>query len=332
MATHFKLSWILVLSLLEIACTSAPKHGQEAGQSYGPPAPVAEITGPPEAMGPPTIPTEPSYGPEPVQLKSVTLVLGPGMARSFAFAGAIRALSEAKIPIGIIVGTELGGLIAALYALDGSVNRFEWRLLKFPSELFDHHPTPFPSLFGTRDNGTKIEGALAKIFGHRDLKDSKIPLKLAVENTQTGNVSLLDHGETVKALRATVASPETFSPVDLDGAKSWSSGARMPFPVTQARTVSSGPVIVLDVLSEKAVAKGASPDETEVSKTMFKMVDAGANELKDADLVIRPDMSGIGYLDYSKRTDAAFRGKTAIAEQIKAIRQLVGLSVSGGTQ
>ena len=49
-------------------------------------------------------------------VRPIVLVLGPGMARGFAFAGVLRALNEAKIPIGAVIGTEMGALVSALYA------------------------------------------------------------------------------------------------------------------------------------------------------------------------------------------------------------------------
>src|SRR5262249_31363988 len=115
---------MLALALVLVPACSGRKT-KPNGTSYG------ETMGPAEGYGraddgTPGVP----YGPEPMQVRAVTLVLGPGMARGLASVGALRALVEAKIPIAAIYGAEMGSLVAALYAADSNINHFEWALLK----------------------------------------------------------------------------------------------------------------------------------------------------------------------------------------------------------
>src|SRR5690606_22029918 len=76
------------------------------------------------------------YGPAPFRRHPVVLVLGPGLARGFAFAGVIQALDEAGISIGGIVGTGMGALIGAIYLSSDSVNDFEWKVTQIKKEYF----------------------------------------------------------------------------------------------------------------------------------------------------------------------------------------------------
>ena len=46
----------------------------------------------------------------------VALVLGEGIARSYAHVGVIKALEEEKIPIHMVVGSGMGGLMGAMTA------------------------------------------------------------------------------------------------------------------------------------------------------------------------------------------------------------------------
>jgi predicted acylesterase/phospholipase RssA len=49
-------------------------------------------------------------------------------------------------------------------------------------------------------------------------------------------------------------------------------------------------------------------------------------ELKNADVVIRPDLKQVGIKDFEKRTDAVFAGKSATTEKMDEIKRLVNPS------
>lgn len=268
--------------------------------------PQAPEVGPFEAYGPP-IPDSTTYGPIPLQIRPVVLVLGPGLARGFSYAGVFRALNEAKIPIGAVFGTEMGGLVGALYAMSANPNQFEWGLLKFKEDIFIEPKSFFSSDKVVPSNGDRLEMKLVQVFGNKDLKESKIPITLVIESKDTGVSMVVGRGKIVKALRAALAAPEIFLPSDWEGKKQYFSAAgTRPFLVSEAKNSEIGPVIVIDVLgeSEEAVAQ---------------------DELKFADLIIKPDLTGITSMDFKKRTDAAFQGKSAVIQHLPEIRRLVGL-------
>ena len=99
-----------------------------------------------------------------------------------------------------------------------------------------------------------------------------------------------------------------FDPGEWNGKPAASAAKTRPFLISEARALNLGPVVVIDAMEEK--------DEKQyVSEA----------ELKDADLVIRPDLQSIGTMDFQKRTDAAFQGKKAVSDQMAEIRHLVGM-------
>ena len=55
----------------------------------------------------------------------VALVLEGGGALGFAHIGAIRFLEEHHIPVDLVVGTSMGGLIAGLYAIGESPDEIQ---------------------------------------------------------------------------------------------------------------------------------------------------------------------------------------------------------------
>lgn len=268
--------------------------------------------GPPEPYGPPTPPSADTpnntYGPEPILFRPVVLVLGPGLARGYAYVGAIRALNEAKIPIGAVLGTEMGALVGSLYAMDAKINQFEWAMLKFREGAFEKENSLLPSVFRKSAKSKKLQASLESIFDKRGLDQSKLPLRVAIEIKESGATAVLERGSAVAAVRAAVADPELFDPGEWDGKPAVSAAKVRPFLISEARALNLGPVVVIDAMDANEEKQFAS-----------------AAELKDADLVIRPDLHGIGPLDFQKRTDAAFRGKKAISGQIAEIRHLVGM-------
>lgn len=291
--------------------------------------------GPPDPYGPTPLPPQPAYGPEPVQYRPVVLVLGPGMARGFAHAGVIRALREAKIPIGAIVGTEMGSLIGVLYSMNPTINRFEWSLVKVKGDWFVAGSNKLLSAFRSGpSDGQDLEHGLRTILSGKNLKDARVPIRVVFQDESRGAPVAVGEGDAVQAIRAAVSTPGLVASGSWDGKPASSAASSRPYPVSEAKALGIGGVVVVDVLTGARPAPGADSAEQEklIAEQLIAGEQAGGADLGEADLVIRPDMRGIGYLDFSKRTDAAFRGKKAAIAELPAIRQLVGLPEDGGIQ
>lgn len=283
-------SALVLLSLALASCSSAPKASP---QSAAAPVAAGDTVGPPEPYGPPAPPssttadTPATYGPEPIQYRSIVLVLGPGAARGFAYAGAIRALVDAKIPIASILGSEMGALIGSMYAVDGKVNRFEWALLKLNEDVLTPPKSYLPNLFKSSARLPKLEKELERIFANRDLNQTKIPMKVVT----APDGKIVDRGLLAQVLQQAMdVLPPSFA----------ASEAAL---IAEARSSNLGPVVVISTGTDVADSGNAG----------------------GADLVIHPDIQGLSDADHSKKTEAAFRGKQAIEKNLPAIRHLVGL-------
>jgi NTE family protein len=242
----------------------------------------------------------------------VILVLGPGQARAFAEAGVIRALADAKIRIAGIYGVELGSLIGSLYAVDGNVNHLEWELLHFHEGAFGVQESVLNQFLNRRPSADALETRLQKAFRNRDLSKTKIPMKIVVQPAGE-QARLYEKGPLRVIVRAAMAAPvgseEGFEPILLDGKNSGSAANTRPFPIEDAKrtAASSGSVVIaVDCLDPK-------------DSDRFP-------ELKDADLVLKPNLRQIGLKDYSNRTDATFAGKSATLEKMDEIKKLVNAS------
>ncbi|MCM2322890.1 MAG: patatin-like phospholipase family protein, partial [Oligoflexia bacterium] len=246
-------------------------------------------------------------------IRPVVLVLGPGGARGFAHAGALRALVAARIPIGAVVGTEMGALIGTLFAMEGNANHLDWALLRFKDEVFLPGKRLFSGFFDPRSGNERLGAELRKVFAAKELSQSRIPVRVIAQNGSTGRPILLDRGAAADAVQAAMTSPAAAVPPQLQGEPLVSSEGTRPYAVTEARALGIGPVVVIDT---QVAQKSAGFEEA----------------LKEADLVIRPELTGIAETDYSKRTEAVFRGKRAILKSLGEIRHWVGLPQEGISQ
>jgi NTE family protein len=298
---------ILFISFLSsCAHTRVPPTYNNSGEAQ--PGPVStESFGPSDDLK--TAPL-PNYGPATIITKSVVLVLGPGQAKAFAEAGVIRALSDAKIQIAAIYGVELGGLVGALYALDGSVNHLEWELMHFKDAQLSTEESALNRFIKRRPDASGLEDGLNKAFGDRDLSKTTIPMRLVVQ-PQYAQARIYDKGIIRQILRGGMgsAAEDDFEPAKIDGVITESAATTKPFPVDEAKKYAASInaiVIAVDVLDPK-------------TSNLFP-------ELKNADLVVRPDLRQIGAKDFGKRTDAVFAGKSATTEKMDEIKRLVNPS------
>lgn len=307
---------LLLFSLA--ACAAAPKNNPPpqygppvvgntpiGGSVYGPPVPAPLPSYGPEYTPPsPILPlaTGPNYGPDAQASRPVVLVLGPGLARGYAYTGVIRALSDAKIKIGAIVGTEMGALIGSLYGLDGSVNKLEWGVQRFRDDVFANDDSVFNKLLN-RNPAEKLEESLEHVFGNHEITETKVPMRILIQPAGAG-AKVYDHGSLRLLVRAALANTNGFPPVIVDGAPAGTAAALRPFDVQDAKALGIGPVIVVNVMDPK-------------DSDLYP-------ELKEADLILQPEVSGIAKTDFTKRTDAVFAGKAVTKDHMDEIRKLVG--------
>lgn len=288
-------------SLAPTAGGPGNSHSTHVGEAVAQPTSTpsapgnSEVLGPPEPYGPQQPTQEVAYGPEPMQVRPLVLVFSPGVVKGFAHSGVLEALSVAKVPIGAVLGAEMGALIAALYAKDGSVNHLQWNLMKFREEVFLSEK----GLFATH----KLESELSKTFGANDIRDGKIPCVVALEVAGSGALELVNHGPAKEALRAAIAFPEIVGPGNWNGNPAISSRKGIDSLIHEARSLGIGPVVLVELGSGHEAAR----------------VD------QDVDLVIRPDVRGVQDLDFKKRSEAIFRGKKAVADNLKEILHWAGM-------
>lgn len=271
------------------------------------------------------------------------LVLGGGGARGLAHIGVMRVFQREQIPVDLIAGTSMGGLVGALYAAGVPITTVQeevGRLGKLTEQikLVDVNI----SSAGLSVGGRRIYNFMADLLGE-DLTfaDLRLPLSMVSVDIRTGREVTLQGGLVIDAVRATISVPGIFQPVDLGDYRLVDGGVLDNVPVDVARTMGATRTIAVDVLpSFSRNMPGMAPVETglqlpfaplslnEVYNVIMIMIAALTDSrLREypPDLLIRPEipasitlMSGFG-----RATEIIAAGEVAAEEALPAIRALL---------
>lgn len=169
-----------------------------------------------------------------VPTSGISLVLGSGGARGLAHIGVIRALCEdSRFRINSITGSSIGALIGGLHAV-GKLDAYAewvcgltrgdvWRLLDFSF---------------TRDGlfeGEKLMGKLDEMIGDVCIENLPLPFVAVASDIHRRQEVWLNRGPLSKAIRASIAIPGVFTPVDFDGRLLVDGGLLSPLPLAPAQ-------------------------------------------------------------------------------------------------
>ncbi|MBI4926083.1 MAG: patatin-like phospholipase family protein, partial [Bdellovibrio sp.] len=193
---------------------------------------TSEIYGPQDLYGPKADePKKEAYGPEPIRVRPLVLVFGPGLARGFSYIGILKALEEAKIPIGAIIGTEMGAIVGIFYSLSQNINEFEWSFQKLK---FFHNVRSLLSKFKkTVFMDKKTEKIINQALGEKEIQQGRTPLYLVFDDLAKQNQVLFDKGKGALLARTALALPGFLAPVEIF--KNILPSYNKPFPISEAK-------------------------------------------------------------------------------------------------
>jgi NTE family protein len=174
----------------------------------------------------------------------IGLALGGGSARGWAHIGVIRALAEAGIEPDIVCGTSIGALVGAAY-VGGELDRLE----AWVRELRLQTVVGFLdlSLGGGLIKGEKLIEFFRSRFVDRDIGELARPFAAVATDLRSGREVWLREGGVSFAVRASIALPGLFTPVERDGSWLVDGGLVNPVPVSLCRAMGADLVIAVDL-------------------------------------------------------------------------------------
>lgn len=186
---------------------------------------------------------------------AVGLVFAGGGARGLAHLGVLQALHERGIEVDVVGGTSIGGVMAALTALDRPLPE----TLAVARTAFRGNPTgdfnwlPLVSLIAGRRLRRVVHAAMVSLAGEPvDAEDLWKPFYCVASNYSRAREQVITRGPLQRALLASVAIPGALPPVLHDGDLLCDGGTFNNFPVdVMRRQRGVGRVIGVD-LSQSA--------------------------------------------------------------------------------
>jgi len=228
------------------------------------------------AQQPEETPAPTSERPQPAPRPRIGLALSGGGALGLTEIGVIQWLEQNHIPVDRVAGTSMGSIIAAMYATGMSpteIQKFaegiDWDDTLLPEPTYrqlgyrrkqDRRDYQIQSALGLKQGlngpngfnpGHGVGLLLARIAfpesGIASFDDLPIPLRCVATDMQSGDRIVLHDGSLATAVRASMAIPGVFTPVEIKGRVLADGGMVENIPVETLREMHADPVTVIAV-------------------------------------------------------------------------------------
>lgn len=276
----------------------------------------------------------------------IGLVLSGGGARGLAHIGVLRVLEEMHVPVDLIVGTSMGAVVGGAYAAGRSVDELEalvkganWNAIladrpardrlavrrreddeRLPSRIefgFDlQRGTMLPG--GVAGNG-QLEATLSSLLPATRADDPlrRLPLPFRAVATDLLSGDMLDQADTplFEALRASMAVPGVFAPLRINGRPRVDGGLVRNLPVDIARRLGADIIIAVNVgtplLEDREITSSVAVANQMLQILTEQNVQRSLRELQPQDIIIDPDLPGMGFMDFQRADEAMATGRRA---------------------
>ncbi len=162
----------------------------------------------------------------------ISLALGSGGARGLAHIGVIRCLEERGFEINYIAGCSMGALVGGVYAAGKLEDYADWVCALQKRDVFRLLNFAF-SREAVFDND-RIISILKDMVGERDIEGLSIGFTAVATDINNMREIWLSRGSLFEAIRASIAYPLLFSPVEYQGLLLVDGGVVNPVPIAPA--------------------------------------------------------------------------------------------------
>jgi NTE family protein len=310
---------------------------------------------PPAQSGWVSLPIESAYpGPR------IGLALSGGGVRGLAQIGILKVFEKEGIPVDMIAGTSMGGIVGGLYAAGYSAGELErialdidWndllsdtppRLSLFLSQreekegsLFQFRLDGFKPYIPTAlTSGQKLTNLFADLImrakltskwftePYSDFDNLPIPFRAVTTDLVTGERVIIESGDLAQALRATMTFPLAFSPVEMGDNLLVDGGLVDPIPVEVVREMGANLVIAVNTVSSLLAAdKIKTPLDVANQATSIMSLGRQREALQQADFVITPELSGLSSVDFDRVADLIALGEAAAESLVAELKEKI---------
>jgi NTE family protein len=284
--------------------------------------------------------------------QKIGVALAGGSARGLAHVGVLQWFEEHHIPVDCIAGTSMGGLVGAYYATGISpsemrrmMHEVDWagvlrgtptfRNLSFRRkedrrafpdglELGLRHGIKLPiGVSSGHQIGMIVDRLALPYYDIRSFDDLPIPFRCVATDIIAAKSVVFKDGSLSDALRATMAIPGVFSPVEIDGKWCVDGGILNNLPVDVVREMGADIVI--------AVQLGKPTVKPEAVQSFLGMVDRSVDlmilenenrNLRQADIVLAVNADKFGSADFTMGEEIADAGYETVEKKAAVLKGL----------
>lgn len=214
--------------------------------------------------------------PPPPPRPAIGLALSGGAALGLTEIGVLKWFDDHHIPVDRIAGTSMGSIIAAMYAsgmsgkeIETFAENIDWDQVLSSGPAYsdlsyrrkqDRRDYQISAALGLKGGlsapngfnpglgvGLLLDRIAFPYSGIASFDDLPIPFRCVATNMLTGDRVVLDNGSLATALRASMAIPGEFTPVDLNGQVLADGGMVENIPVEVVRDMHADKVIAVDL-------------------------------------------------------------------------------------
>lgn len=282
----------------------------------------------------------------------VGLVLSGGGARGIAHVGVIKVLEEAGVRVDYITGTSMGSIVGAMYAIGYDAATLEklalsmdWndiladgvshRDMSMQEKLGDgRYAFSFPLRNGRITlpsgfiPGQKLSMELSRltlpVHRVRDFGHFPIPFACVATDLETGKPRVFDGGFLPDVLRASMAIPSIFTPVEIDGRLYSDGGIVLNFPASVARERGIDIVIGVDVQTPLYRRDELDSLARIMEQSVYFLGElSNERERSLCDALITPDVGGFTASSFDDPRELIRRGEEAARKKLPEILALL---------
>jgi NTE family protein len=279
------------------------------------------------------------------QRPRVGLVLAGGGAKGGAHVGVLKVLEEMHVPIDCIAGTSMGALVGGGYAsgipaqgLEEFVTGINWKAVvggvgKRDLQTIEQKRAGVTYSneieMGLKDgrvqlpagivNTSSIEDLLrtyvARARAQTDFDKLPIPYRAVATDMISGGMVVIDNGDLATAMRASMAIPGAFAPVETEKYVLSDGGMVRNIPVDVARELCADVVIVVNLVEQDVTREKLKTATQLLGRSTDVMIVANENlqlaSLTDKDIRIDVIMGDITTADFERVPDTIPLGEKA---------------------
>lgn len=250
---------------------------------------------------------------------TVGLALSGGAARGFAHVGVIEELERRGIRVDVVTGTSMGSIVGGLYAigysparLRGVISGLDWQrvfsdeperrnltierkweegrlLVTVPMRgIMPELPT---SIVAGQRISQVLTGLTWQVHEESDFAAFPRPFGAVATDLETGDAVPLRSGFLPRAMRASMAIPAAFAPVEIDGRLLIDGGLARNLPAQDARELGADWVICSDVSEPLAPRDSLRNLAAILNQTIaYRMTERTGEQRQYCDVLIVPEV------------------------------------------